>query len=530
MKGLGRPWWLIRMVAMEARVSSPAHGAPVATSRRWLSLRVRLFLAFVLPLLALAGIGLLSMGQLEQATHGFAGVANDNLMRLNHIEAVGTSFAQLRALELEHLVANDSQRQATIDRQIAENQRTLKDNLTAYQNVVEPSSRSVAFPLLEQRYNSYFAIHDSLMRLSSTGQQDQALQVYSSSEDTYSSLLADTRALREQESTATQAAASHGYSVSLHSRDILVAGLLVAAALVFAAGLWLSGFVQRRVTSLLAVIRRVSQGDFSEMAESEGRDDFATLGRAFNAMTSSLKATEDENSRLNAEAMRLKEERIALLQDALKRSVEVQENERHRIARELHDQVGQSLAILQLGLSRLQKTAPTKQAAATLSQVREMALEALSQVRNLSLDLRPGMLDDAGLVSTLREYAQRFAERAGIAVEVAAGDWQSRLSPELEVTVFRVVQEAMTNVAKHAGAARVRIGVDRAPDALEVSVHDDGKGFEVEEALKGQRRKSLGLFGMEERCRLSGGAFDISSRPGEGTTVRCRWRLSAASV
>jgi len=154
-----------------------------------------------------------------------------------------------------------------------------------------------------------------------------------------------------------------------------------------------------------------------------------------------------------------------------------------------------------------------------------VALEALREVREVSLDLRPGMLDDAGLVSTLREYAQQFGERTGIAVEVAAGDWQTRLQPEMEVTVFRIVQEALTNVAKHAGASRARISLIRTATTLEVSVRDDGAGFDIEEAMKKQRRKSLGLFGMEERCRLSDGRFEIDARPGQGTAVVCSWDL-----
>jgi two-component system sensor histidine kinase UhpB len=210
--------------------------------------------------------------------------------------------------------------------------------------------------------------------------------------------------------------------------------------------------------------------------------------------------------------------------------VEVQENERHRIARELHDQVGQDLAILQLALSRLQKLAPTTEAAEALSEVREIAVEALKEVRQVSLDLRPGMLDDAGLYSTLREYAQTFSERSHIAVEVTVSGPEERLTPELEVTVFRIVQEAMTNTAKHAQASRVRLALSRGPRTLEVTVQDDGAGFDLEQALQGQRRRSLGLFGMEERCRLSGGELTIESRPGEGTRIKCVWEIPAASA
>ncbi len=520
--------------AAEPTLRRSGNGESVAEQRPGFITRVplglRIALAFLLPLVTIVALGLVALFELNQATHRFARFANDDLERLDHIQQVGTALAEIRALELEHLMTDDPGRRARAAVEIESYQQSLRNSLTAYEARLGDRSRMMSLPLLQARYSAYSEAHTAIMSLSAQGRRDEALALYNQTETAYHSLLVDTESLRQQELMEVQGAAHEGYTVGVRSREVLIGGLVVAVGLLFAVGLWFTGYVRRRLMGLLDVIKRVAQRDFSHPLDDQGSDEFGTLARAFNVMTSSLKEAEEENRGLYAESLTLKEERIGLLQEALRRSVEVQENERHRIARELHDQVGQSLAILQLTLSRLQKAAPTPEAAETLSQVREMALETLKQVRQVSLDLRPGMLDDAGLVSTLREYGQSFAERAVIAVEVSAGDWESPLPSELEVTVFRIVQEAMTNIAKHARASRVRIVLDRSAETLELRVQDDGVGFDIEEALKGQRRKSLGLFGMEERCRLSGGRVEIDSRPGEGTEVVCRWQLTATAA
>lgn len=493
-------------------------------------LRVRLVLAFLLPLVALGAVGLLALGQLEQATNMFARVANDYMTRLNYIEGLSTDLSQLRALELEHLIATDAQRRQQIGQQLSAHMASLQENLAAYEATLPEEDRLMVLPLLQQRYAAYGATHERLMALVAEGRQDEALALYRESEAAYESLLADTRTLHQQEAVAAQGAAHKGYTLGHRSRNILVGGLLAAVGLIFAIGLWFSGYVQRRLGSLIMVIRRVAQGDFSYTVEPRGNDEFATLARAFNAMTSSLRESEAENLRLHAQSLKLREERIALLQEALSRAVEAQENERQRISRELHDQAGQALVALQLGLSRLERVAPTTEIAQTASTLREMALETLTLVRNLALDLRPGMLDEAGLVPTLREYANAFCQRTGIPVEVVASDSEARLPPELEITIFRIVQEALTNVVKHARASHARVTLTRTASRLEVTVEDDGVGFDVEKAMKGQRRKSLGLFGMEERCRLSGGTLELRSQPGQGSRVICTWELPPATA
>jgi len=220
-----------------------------------------------------------------------------------------------------------------------------------------------------------------------------------------------------------------------------------------------------------------------------------------------------------------------------RRLVEAQENERCRIARELHDEVGQALTTVIINLQTLQRLldAPRAEPPPERDEGRDEApapptyLEeslqtvrrTLQQVRDMSLDLRPSLLDDLGLAPALRWYTDRQAQREGFTVHFAAELPETRLPVDVETTCFRVVQEALTNVIRHAQAQRVSIELRRGQEGLELSIRDDGRGFDVERALRhaaGGAR--LGLLGMQERVQFAGGQIDIQSAPGHGTEIR----------
>jgi signal transduction histidine kinase len=155
--------------------------------------------------------------------------------------------------------------------------------------------------------------------------------------------------------------------------------------------------------------------------------------------------------------------------------------------------------------------------AATLE---EMTVEALEGVRRLALELRPPALDDLGLSAALGELAQRFADQLNVPVDYQSRGLRGRLPSEVELVLYRVAQEALTNIAKHADASRVWLDVDRTGNDVTISIRDDGRGFDhnVSAASDG-RGLGLGLFGMEERVALVGGRFRIWSRPGSGTEI-----------
>jgi len=210
-----------------------------------------------------------------------------------------------------------------------------------------------------------------------------------------------------------------------------------------------------------------------------------------------------------------------------RRLVEAQEMERKKIARELHDEIGQILTAVRLGLHAVKRTSETS---ASLSQIDETVVivdEALERVREMSLELRPAMLDDLGLVAALRWYLNRFCERAGIGGRVHAdfGD-EFRLPHKLEIACFRIVQEALTNVARHADASVVDIAMKRSNRELRLRVVDDGKGFDVDKLLASFSSKSFGLHGIEERAFDVGGEIEIRSSPGDGTELCATFPLS----
>jgi signal transduction histidine kinase len=201
--------------------------------------------------------------------------------------------------------------------------------------------------------------------------------------------------------------------------------------------------------------------------------------------------------------------------DVVGRVVAAQEQERARLARELHDETGQALTSILLGLKALEDAVDTDNARASTSTLRDLVVSTLQEVRRLAVELRPAALDDFGLVAALDRLADTIREKTGVEVEVEAHLGDTRLEPFLETTLYRIVQEALTNVVKHADARRVSISVVRKDGSISAVVEDDGRGFDVE----GARDDALGLLGMRERVGLVGGRMSIESAPGAGTTL-----------
>jgi signal transduction histidine kinase len=198
--------------------------------------------------------------------------------------------------------------------------------------------------------------------------------------------------------------------------------------------------------------------------------------------------------------------------DSLRRVVAGQEVERRRLARELHDETGQALTSILLGLKALEDA----NAGADVDDLRELVVATLQDVRRLAVQLRPKALDDFGLVPALERLAQTFSESSGIAVDLEAPIGAERLPREVETTVYRIVQEALTNVVKHAGAHNVSILLVRRDSAVTAVVEDDGRGFEPNDIATDR----LGLQGMRERAELHDGRLTIESAEGRGATLR----------
>ena len=212
--------------------------------------------------------------------------------------------------------------------------------------------------------------------------------------------------------------------------------------------------------------------------------------------------------------------------DALRRAVDAQELERARLARELHDETGQALTSILLGLKHLDDVVETDEAREATASIRELVAATLQDVRRLAVELRPSALDDFGLVPAVERLASNLSEQSDLVVDLEARLGDRRLPPEAETALYRIVQEGLTNVVKHAAAHRVSITLVRKEAAAVVVIEDDGQGFDPEAVRAG----ALGFTGMRERVELVGGRLTVETSPGAGTTVVAEVHVAPAPL
>ena len=252
------------------------------------------------------------------------------------------------------------------------------------------------------------------------------------------------------------------------------------------------------------------------------------LRRAHDELEVRVKDRTTELSRVNealkAEVAAHKKAEAARAQ-LLRRLVTAQEEERRRLSRELHDSLGQHLSALMLRLKTIETSGNvTTPAPADLLPVEEIISQLMHEIHNLAWELRPAALDDLGLHTALSNYVEKWSERSGVTVDLHSNDLDKRrLPPETETAIYRIIQEALNNVLKHARAHRVSVILERRRDQVVVIVEDDGQGFNVDAAIcEPGREHGLGLLGMQERIALVGGTLSIESRVGSGATIVAR--------
>jgi signal transduction histidine kinase len=228
---------------------------------------------------------------------------------------------------------------------------------------------------------------------------------------------------------------------------------------------------------------------------------------------------------LTAQALRDSRDELQRLSGLL---VSIQEDERRRIALDLHDGLGQSLSLIKLSLenaARLLAAGAAGEAGESLQQLIPRVKETLAEVRRVSTDLRPSILDDLGILPTLSWFFREFEAACGhIAVDKSFNVAEHEVPVPLQITLYRILQEATNNIVKHAGADRVRVSLDRIDEMLHLVVEDNGRGFDPDSIryVQGDGR-GLGLFSMKERASLSGGRYRIASAPGQGTRIEVSW-------
>lgn len=309
---------------------------------------------------------------------------------------------------------------------------------------------------------------------------------------------------------------------SLRNQGVLVAAaeIVLTALLLVTVGVLLT----RHLQALAQAAGRFAGGDYGARVPVTGRDEVADTAQAFNTMAEALAHDIAIRERVEA-ALR---ESSRQLQTLSRRILDAQEAERRRLARDLHDELGQALTAIKINLQardRLKGQSPAELDAENI----ELIESAIQQVRQLALALRPSMLDDLGLLPALRWIADQAAERGGFSVQLGADFPDTRLAAVIETVCFRIVQETLTNIARHAQAKRVAIELRHDGDTLLMTVQDDGRGFDVAAAhARATAGDSFGMLGMQERAELVGGKLEIESAPGQGTVVRARFPWQAA--
>jgi signal transduction histidine kinase len=209
------------------------------------------------------------------------------------------------------------------------------------------------------------------------------------------------------------------------------------------------------------------------------------------------------------------------LRDVAAGALRAGENERKRMALELHDDTAPTLVAL---LARLGAARATRDSAArdtSLEEVCDDLARAIEGVRRIARALRPPALEEMGVVAAVREQARSVAEASGLRIDVDSDPIDGLLAPEAELALYRVVQEALSNVTRHAAARTARVHIECVADTIVTTVSDDGKGFAVTDERQ-RTERGLGLFGMQERAEYLGGSVDVFSRPGRGTSIRVK--------
>jgi signal transduction histidine kinase len=318
----------------------------------------------------------------------------------------------------------------------------------------------------------------------------------------------------------------------------LLRHMLLGGGVVLVAALLITWFITRQIVEPIQALDDASAqfaaGNLDVSLPHGGIDEIARLTANLEQMRVRLEAILEDHRRWNEALEEMVEERTrelsALYEQLQGREVmckrllgkvlTTQEEERARLARELHDSIGQSLTAIIMTTTAVENSLPDGfiSGKEKLVNVRTIAAQSLQDLRNLIFDLRPEVLDDLGLALALRSQAKKCLEPAGVRMHLRAAGLKDQLPAEVETAVFRVVQEAVTNIARHAQASEAHISLTKKDDRLIVRIEDDGVGFDPALVMS-EGRKGWGLRGMEERTTLLGGKFYIGSQPGSGTLV-----------
>ena len=294
-------------------------------------------------------------------------------------------------------------------------------------------------------------------------------------------------------------------TVNLVTTQLLLATLLVSTIGV-AASIFLTYILTRPILALGQAARAVGQGDFDQQVDRWANDEIGEMSDSFNKMVANLRLAAEEHR-----------EREHLRAELVERVISAQEQERKRIARDLHDQTSQALVSLIVQLKLVESALNKKARTQALQSLREQLRTTLGDVRRMAYDLRPGVLDDLGLAQAIQWFADQCRQNNNLQISIMVDADCDLLPAHAATAVYRVAQESLSNIIKHSRATHVWVTLRKAPEGFELEVRDNGIGFDT--AQKRNTGEGLGLFGMQERVQLLGGEFTLDSAPGAGTCL-----------
>jgi signal transduction histidine kinase len=467
-----------------------------------------------------AGLTIVLLTRVVEQSARLVSPALDRIDDLAHVEA---DVLRLRTLEYSLIWSTSDGVRQQYGLEMAALRVDIDRRLQAYQALDPDPKLAEMLASIVQSYRDYLNSQQAVATALQRGDQSEALWAYLRYQPSFQHLDDQLHGLRHQEYASTELLRDQMVQSVVWARWPL--GIVVV--LVAGAEVVLGWHVSRRIAQSMEVLlqgaRRIAMEEFTEPVVPPPEPELATLAHTLNAVMAELAAHD-------AERARLEEERLRLARERLSQVVQAQEEERARISRELHDQAAQSLTALRYGLSRVQRLARDEATVAEVDRLITLATQTGRQISALARDLRPSVLDDLGLVPALRSYSREFSERIGVPVQFALSGPLPRLAPEAETAVFRVVQEALTNVAKHAQAGHAWVNLAAIGDQLQVEVRDDGRGFDPNtvtqvRSLNGSSGAGLGLNGIRERVQLLGGQVDLASENGGGTRIRVTFPL-----
>ncbi len=484
-----------------------------------MAVKTRLVVSLALLFIVMAVGAFFALRSVYQLSNISTEISTNAMKRVELLSTIRTELAAHRGAELAYVLSNDAASAEQYSLEMYRHWQEIQQAVGQYRRLIDDPKRLADYEAFLLHVDDYSRYNNTLNAIQGPSRQQDVSETFASFQNAFNETTYHVERLRLEEVGIASDLSTVGQNLAGRSWKIFVGVALGVGLVVLLLGWYVWHTLSRRLNSLLEGTRRVSAGDLSKPVPAHFKDEFGEVGRSFNAMVDSLSRSQEENKRLQRESSRMQEQHIRLLRDSFAKVVKAQEEERQRVSRELHDEAGQALTGLHMGLERLERDATSDSMKTQITSLRTLTEETMDEIHSLALDMRPGSLDMLGLVPALNGYIKDFSKRVGVPVQLKVTNLDRRLPADMEVALFRVIQEGLTNVARHSKATRAWVDIEANGKDLKVTVRDNGVGFDIDKVMNSPERPPLGLFGMQERVALLGGTLKIESLQGGGTKL-----------